>query len=138
MLELNKLSEYNHRVLLVNLDKDYISGIERKSERDILKMLNSDSIPEMGFDLFTQALYNLKLDVEQWKATSGVDIDIEVNNEIVKEDDNYYNTSRTFTRVYGVLHKHDDLAWMRLNLGDLKPATKLTHGPGRGWQFEWS
>lgn len=132
------MSDSEHRVLLVDLDKDYISSIERKSERDILKMLNSESIPEMGFDLFTQALYNLKLDVEQWKATSGVHIDIEVKNEVVKEDDNYYNTSRTFTRVYGVLHRNDDLAWMRLNLGDLKPATKLTHGPGRGWQFNWT
>lgn len=132
------MSDSEHRVLLVDLDKDYISSIERKSERDILKMLNSESIPEMGFDLFTQALYNLKLDVEQWKATSGVHIDIEVKNEVVEEDDNYYNTSRTFTRVYGVLHRNDDLAWMRLNLGDLKPATKLTHGPGRGWQFNWT
>lgn len=138
MLGLSKLSDFVHRVLLVDLDKDYISSIERKSERDILKMLNSDSVPEMGFDLFTQALYNLKLDVEQWKATSGVDISLEVKNEILREDDNYYHTSRTFTRVYGVLHKQDDLAWMRINLGDLRPAKKLTHGPGRGWQFNWA
>ena len=132
------MNKFEHHVLLVNLDKDYISNIERKSERDILKMLNSDSIPEMGFDLFTQALYNLKLDVEQWKATSGVDINLEVKNEVVKETESNYNSWRTFTRVYGLLYKEDDLAWMRLNLGDLKPATKLTHGPGRGWQFQWA
>ena len=123
-----------HHVLLVDLDKDYISAAERKCERDILKLLNSDSVPELGFDLFTQALYNLKLDVEGWCATSGINIDLEVRNEVVKED----YAARTFTRIYAVLHHHDDLAWMRLNLGDLKPAKRLTHGPGRGWQFEWS
>lgn len=125
------------KVLLVDLDKDYLSTTERKEERDILKSRDIDRVHSMGFNLFDQAFYNLKSDVELWKATSGVDITLEVKNEIVQEDDNYYQTSRTYTRVYGLLASDDDVAWMRLNLGDLKPATKLTHGEVRGWQFHW-
>lgn len=132
------MSEFCQTVLLVDLDKDYVSSIERKDERDILKSMDLNRVHGMGFDLFQQAVYNLKLDVEMWRATSGINMDLEVKTEVVQEDDNYYNTSRTYTRVYGVLHRPDDAAWMKLQFGDLKPATKLTHGPGRGWQFHWA
>ncbi len=131
--------DFVYHFLLVDLDKDYILATERKDEHKILKSRNPNLVHEMGFDLFQQALHNLKLDVEMWKASSGIYMDLEVKNEVVQEsgDDNYYKTSRTYTRIYGVFTKSEDLAWMKLQLGDLKPATKLTHGPGRGWQFLW-
>ncbi len=134
------MNDFRHEVLLVDLDKDYISATERKDEHNIRKSHNPNLVHQMGFDLFQQALHNLKSDIELWKASSGIYIELDVKNEIVHEngDDNYYKTSRTYTRVYGILTKPEDLAWMKLQLGDLKPATKLTHGPGRGWQFLWS
>lgn len=132
------MTDFAHRVLLVDLDKDYISNIERKNERDILK-LNSTDIPEMGFNLFTQALHNLKIDIELWKATSGISMMLDVKNDLI-HDYNYKDiaVNRTHTQVYGIFHNANDVAWFKLQLGDLKPSTKLVHYPSRGWQFEWA
>ncbi len=134
------MDDFNHLILLVNLDKDYISAAEQKEERSILKSGNLSLVRDMGYNLFDQALNNLRIDVEMWKATSGVDMALTVKSVLVhdEDNDNYYKTSRTYTRVYGTLTKADDLAWFKLQFGDFKPSTKLVHYQSRGWQFEWA
>ena len=134
------MDDFNHLILLVNLDKDYISAAEQKEERSILKSGNLNLVRDMGYNLFDQALNNLRIDVEMWKATSGVDMALTVKSVLVhdEDNDNYYKTRRTYTRVYGTLTKADDLAWFKLQFGDFKPSTKLVHYQSRGWQFEWA
>jgi hypothetical protein len=136
------LTDFHHEILLVDLDKDYISRLERKDELNILKSGNPDLVHSMGFDLFQQALHNLKLDIEMWKASSGIFMTLDVKNELVQDRDSVYkdygNISRTHTRVMGIISKPEDLAWFKLQFGDFKPSTKLVHFQSRGWQFEWA
>lgn len=126
------------KVLLVDLDKDYISSTEQKDERDILKSYDPNRVHEMGYNLFDQAMYNLMSDVELWRATSGISLHLKCEKETeVEEFDSGETLTRSYTRVYGILDTDDDLAWMTMNLGNLKPSTSLIRTEHRGWQFEW-
>lgn len=124
------------KVLLVDLDKDYIRRTENTSEF------------RLNADLFVEALDNLRSDINRWTADSGIKVDLHFVNEVETEEHNYMIAgksssgpaiiSRTHTRVYGILESDDDLAWLTMCLGDIKPATKLSKGEYRGWQFKWS
>lgn len=126
------------KVLLVDLDKDYLSSTEQKDERDILKSRDPNRVHEMGYNLFDQAMHNLMSDVELWRATSGISLHLKCEKETdVEELDSGGTLARSYTRVYGILDTDDDLAWMTMNLGNLKPSTSLIRTEHRGWQFEW-
>jgi hypothetical protein len=114
------------KILLVDLDKDYIRRTENGADF------------RLKHDLFQEAVENLKQDIKYWKDTSGINVDLETVNELeVKELTTGQKLSRTHTRVYGVTESEDDIAWINLSLGNLKPANKLAHGQTRGWQFDW-
>lgn len=127
------------KVLLVDLDKDYLYATEQKDERDILKSRDINRVHDMGYNLFDQAMYNLMSDVELWRATSGISLRLKCEKEVEVEIEKLggQTISRTYTRVYGILDTDDDLAWMTMNLGNLKPSTSLIRTEHRGWQFEW-
>ena len=114
------------KLLLVDLDKDYIRRIENGADF------------KLKSDLFQEAVGNLQQDIKYWAETSGINMDLETVNELeVEELKTGQKLSRTHTRVYGIAASEDDLAWINLSLGKLKPARKLAHGPARGWQFDW-
>ena len=114
------------KLLLVDLDKDYIRRVENSADF------------RLKHDLFQEAVGNLQQDIKYWTESSGIDLGLEVVNELeVEELKTGQKLSRTHTRVYGVTESEDDLAWIRLCLGNSKPAAKLLHGPTRGWQFDW-
>ena len=123
------------KILLVDLDKDYLRRTEDSSEFSLTK------------DLFAEALDNLRSDIRSWTAQSGINIHLQFVNESVTENHKYMVAgrqsdqpaviTRTRTRVYGILESKDDVAWLKMNLGEIKPATKLTNGEYRGWQFKW-
>ena len=116
-----------NRLLLVDLDKDYIRRVENGSDF------------RLKHDLFQEAVSNLQQDIKYWSESSGIDMKLETVNEIeVEELKTGQKLSRTHTRVYGVTESKDDLAWISLSLGNLKPAVKLSCGETRGWQFDWS
>lgn len=112
------------KLLLVDLDKDYIRRVENGADF------------RLKHDLFQEAVGNLQQDIKYWTESSGIDLDLEVVNETVKEIQEGLVT-RMHTRVYAKLGSDDDLAWINLSLGKLKPANKLAHGQTRGWQFDW-
>ncbi len=114
------------KLLLVDLDKDYIRRVENGSDF------------RLKHDLFTEAVDNLQQDIKLWGAGSGINLQLESVNEVEKEPGDLAAITRTHTRVYAKLNSDDDLAWINLSLGKLKPAKKLIHGPARGWQFNWS
>jgi hypothetical protein len=91
---------------------------------------------KLKHDLFQEAVGNLQQDIKYWTESSGIDLDLEVVNETVKEIQEGQIT-RTHTRVYANLSSDDDLAWINLSLGKIKPASKLWHGQNRGWEFDW-
>lgn len=114
------------KLLLADLDKDYIRRMENGSDF------------KLKHDLFHEAVGNLQQDIKYWTESSGINMDLETVNELeVEELTTGQKLSRTHTRVYGVTESDDDLAWINLSLGKLKPANKLAHGPARGWQFDW-
>jgi hypothetical protein len=114
------------KLLLADLDKDYIRRME------------NDSDFKLKHDLFQEAVDNLQQDIKYWTEFSGINMDLETVNELeVEELKTGQKLSRTHTRVYGVAESDDDLAWISLSLGNIKPAVKLLHGPARGWQFDW-
>lgn len=116
------------KILLVDLDKDYIRRVENGSDF------------RLKHDLFQEAVGNLQQDIKYWTKSSGIDLDLEVLNEteVEKNREAGVTLTRTRTRVYAKLDSDDDLAWINLSLGNLKPAKKLTHdGSARGWQFDW-
>jgi len=114
------------KLLLVDLDKDYIRRVENSADF------------RLKHDLFQEAVENLKQDIKYWTESSGINMDLETVNELeVKELTTGQKLSRTHTRVYGVTESEDDIAWINLSLGNLKPANKLAHGANRGWQFDW-
>ncbi len=116
------------KILLVDLDKDYIRRVENGSDF------------RLKHDLFQEAVGNLRQDIKYWTESSGIDLDLEVLNEteVEKNHEAGVTLTRTCTRIYAKLGSDDDLAWINLSLGKLKPARRLTHGPSRGWQFNWS
>ena len=115
------------KLLLVDLDKDYIRRIENSADF------------RLKHDLFQEAVSNLQQDIKYWTESSGINMDLETVNELeVEELTTGQKLSRIHTRVYGVTESKDDLAWINLSLGNLKPAKKLAHGQTRGWQFDWS
>ncbi len=114
------------KILLVDLDKDYIRRTENSSEF------------RLNHDLFQEAVTNLKQDIKYWTGTSGINLELETVNETEVETVHNATLTKIHTRVYAKLHSDDDLAWINLSLGKLKPARRLTHGPSRGWQFNWS
>jgi hypothetical protein len=115
------------KILLVDLDKDYIRRVENGSDF------------RLKHDLFQEAVGNLQQDIKYWTESSGINLDLEVLNEteVEKNHDAGVTLTRTRTRVYANLGSDDDLAWINLSLGKLKPANKLAHGQTRGWQFDW-
>ena len=113
------------KLLLVDLDKDYIRRVENGADF------------RLKHDLFQEAVNNLKQDIKYWTASSGINLDIEAVNETVEEI-REGTISRIHTRVYAKLDSDDDLAWFNLSLGKIKPAKRLAHGQMRGWQFDWS
>jgi hypothetical protein len=113
------------KILLVDLDKDYI----RRTEN------NSDF--RLKHDLFQEAVSNLQQDIKYWAANSGINMDLETVNETEVEHVQQGTLTKTHTRVYAKLDSEDDLAWVNLSIGIIKPASKLTHGELRGWQFDW-
>ena len=124
------------KILLVDLDKDYIRRTESSSEF------------KLNLDLFAEALDNLRADIKGWTSNSGINIELQSVNETVTQEHNFIVAGKsssgpaiithTHTRVYGILESEDDLAWLTMSLGEIKPATKLTKGEYRGWQFKWS
>ena len=114
------------KILLVDLDKDYIRRTENSSDF------------RLNHDLFQEAVTNLKQDIKYWAASSGINMDLETVNETEVEHVQQGTLTKTHTRVYAKLDSEDDIAWINLSLGKLKPAKRLTHGPSRGWQFSWS
>lgn len=114
------------KILLVDLDKDYIRRTENSADF------------RLKHDLFQEALENLHDDVQAWGAGSGIELTLETVNEVEQETVSSGVFTRTHTRVYAQTEKDDDLAWINLSLGQIKPATKLSHGQIRGWQFDWS
>jgi hypothetical protein len=123
------------KLLLVDLDKDYIQRVENGSDF------------KLKHDLFQEAVSNLQQDIKYWTASSGIELELEVVNETKVENLKTFldfenlktgqTLSRTHTRVYGVTDSNDDLAWINLSLGNIKPAVKLSRGEIRGWQFDW-
>ena len=114
------------KLLLVDLDKDYIRQVENGADF------------RLKHDLFQEAVHNLKQDIKYWTESSGINMDLETVNELeVEELTTGQKLSRTHTRVYGVTGSEDDLAWISLSLGIIKPAVKLSRGEIRGWQFDW-
>jgi len=113
-----------NKLLLVDLDKDYIRRVENSADF------------RLKHDLFQEAVGNLQQDIKYWTESSGIDLDLEVLNETVKEMQEGLVT-RMHTRVYAKLGSDDDLAWINLSIGNIKPARKLAHGANRGWQFDW-
>jgi hypothetical protein len=114
------------KLLLVDLDKDYIRRVENGADF------------KLKHDLFQEAVGNLQQDIKYWTESSGINMDLETVNELeVEELTTGQKLSRTHTRVYGVTESEDDLAWISLSLGNIKPAVKLLHGQTRGWQFDW-
>ncbi len=114
------------KLLLVDLDKDYIRRVENSSDF------------RLNHDLFQEAVDNLRQDIKYWTDTSGINLELETVNETEVENINNATLTKIHTRVYAKLNSDDDLAWINLSLGKLKPAKKLIHGPARGWQFNWS
>jgi hypothetical protein len=110
------------KILLVDLDKDYI----RRTDVDHTR------------DLFGEALDNLKDDVQAWGAGSGIELKLNAVTEVEKEEVVSGVFTRTYTRVYAQLETDDDVAWFNLSLGKIKPATRMSHGKMRGWQFDWT
>jgi hypothetical protein len=104
-------------ILLVDLDKDYIRRSEIRHTRD----------------LFAESVDNLNNDMLAWSADSGIQLKLNVVNEI----DSQGAVSRTCTRVYAEAEYNHDLSWIMLSLGKIKPATKMTYGEHRGWQFDF-
>lgn len=121
---LNALRPKMTKLLLADLDKDYIRRMENGSDF------------KLKHDLFQEAVGNLQQDIKYWTESSGIDLELEVVNETVKEIQEGQIT-RTHTRVYANLSSDDDLAWINLSLGKIEPAKKLAHGQTRGWQFDW-
>lgn len=114
------------KILLVDLDKDYIRATERNSQF------------KLNHDLFQEAVENLQQDIKYWSEESGIELGLEtVNETTVEENSNGHTLSRTRTRVYGIPGSENDLAWIGLSLGSVEPARKLTYGKYRGWQFDW-
>ena len=113
------------KMLLVDLDKDYIRRVENGSDF------------KLKHDLFQEAVSNLQQDIKYWTESSGIDLELETVNETEVERVHQGTLTKTHTRVYAKLNSDDDLAWINLSLGNLKPANKLAHGQTRGWQFEW-
>lgn len=115
------------KLLLVDLDKDYISRLENSADF------------RLKHDLFQEAVGNLQQDIKYWTDSSGISLRLKCEKEVEVEVEKLggQTISRTYTRVYGILDTDDDLAWINLSLGKLKPANKLVHGQTRGWQFEW-
>ena len=112
------------KLLLVDLDKDYIRRVENSADF------------RLKHDLFQEAVDNLKQDIKYWTASSGINLEIEAINETVEEIQEA-KVTRVHTRVYAKLDSEDDLAWINLSLGKIEPARKLAHGEMRGWQFDW-
>ena len=114
-----------NRLLLVDLDKDYIRQVENGSDF------------RLKHDLFQEAVSNLQHDIKYWTESSGIDLDLEVVNEIEVEKVHQATLTKTYTRIYAKLGSDDDLAWINLSLGKLKPAKRMLNGQNRGWQFDW-
>lgn len=114
------------KILLVDLDKDYIRRVENGADF------------RLNHDLFQEAVVNLEQDIKYWTAESGIVLTLQIINEVISETHNKYPVSRSHTRVYAVTESEDDVAWIKLSLGQLDPATRLTHGQVRGWQFQWA
>lgn len=114
------------KLLLVSLDKDYIRRTEDGSEFSLTK------------DLFTEAVDNLRTDIELWSANSGIKLTLECKSEYDREKLNPAGeVTRPYTRIYGIPENDDDIAWISISLGNIKPATRLVRGENRGWQFSW-
>lgn len=114
------------KLLLVDLDKDYIRRVENGSDF------------KLNHDLFQEAVSNLSQDIKYWTASSGIELELETVNETeVEELETGQTLTRIYTRVYALPGSEDDLAWINLSLGNLKPAKRLAHGQMRGWQFDW-
>lgn len=113
------------KILLVDLDKDYIRRVENGSDF------------RLNHDLFQEAVENLKQDIKYWTNTSGINLEIEAVNETEVEHVQQGTLTKTHTRVYAKLDSEHDLAWLNLSVGKIKPACKLAHGEIRGWQFDW-
>lgn len=113
------------KLLLVDLDKDYIRRTENGSDF------------KLKHDLFQEAVENLQEDIKYWTISSGISLELETVNESEVEHKEIATITRIHTRIYAKLESDDDLAWINLSLGKLEPAQKLTHGPARGWQFDW-
>ena len=112
------------KLLLVDLDKDYIRRVQNNSDFS------------RNHDLFQEAVGNLQQDIKYWTESSGIDLGLEVVNETEVEKIHQATLTKNYTRIYAKLGS-DDLAWIRLCLGNSTPAAKLLHGPTRGWQFDW-
>jgi hypothetical protein len=113
------------KILLVDLDKDYIRRVENSADF------------RLKHDLFQEAVGNLQQDIKYWTESSGINLDLEVLNETEVERVQQGTLTKTHTRVYAKLDSEDDLAWINLSIGNIKPARKLAHGANRGWQFDW-
>jgi len=113
------------KILLVDLDKDYIRRVENSADF------------RLKHDLFQEAVGNLQQDIKYWTDTSGINLELETVNETEVEHVQQGTLTKTHTRVYAKLDSEDDLAWINLSIGNIKPARKLAHGANRGWQFDW-
>jgi hypothetical protein len=113
------------KLLLVDLDKDYIRRVE------------NDSDFKLKHDLFQEAVSNLQQDINYWTESSGIDLGLETVNEVEVEKVHQATLTKTYTRVYAKMDSDNDLAWINLSLGNLKPSTSLIRTELRGWQFEW-
>jgi hypothetical protein len=113
------------KLLLVDLDKDYIRRVENSADF------------RLKHDLFQEAVGNLQQDIKYWTDTSGINLELETVNETEVEHVQQGTLTKTHTRVYAKLDSEDDLAWINLSIGNIKPARKLAHGANRGWQFDW-
>jgi hypothetical protein len=109
----------------LSLDKDYIRRVENSADF------------RLKHDLFQEAVGNLQQDIKYWTDTSGINLEIETVNETEVERVHEATLTKTHTRVYAKLDSEDDLAWINLSIGNIKPAKKLAHGANRGWQFDW-
>ena len=90
----------------------------------------------------------MRKDIDYWTKDTGINIALECRLEYESEHVKYVTAdgqdghsgsvlTTTHSRVYGLLENDSDLAWFRMNLGDIKPARRLTKGEYRGWQFKW-
>lgn len=117
------------KLLLVDLDKDYIKRVESGSEF------------KLDHDLFQEAVNNLKQDIKYWTDTSGITLELETTAEtvetVLKYQEREVPLTKVHSRVYAKLASEDDLAWINLSIGNIKPAKRLAHGQTRGWQFDW-